>query len=332
MFADVLLIPNELNSDSSGRSVLDFTTLTSNLAVANITNLCIHKYVKYTDTINDIISSINNDILNFSDCKLQNNPIKGNVYVLMGQIPYMVDDHGNTISTKYDSQSLGYTSYLDQRSSTSSTSSSIMTGKLIYIYYIIYDCYDNNYNENIIDTTSKSGKFERYIIPALDTSYASSDESCMSKCSQGDSNGYLCGCLSTIPYNKKNTRGVAAAYSQSSPGNLDLSINAVGANYPSLLQQNTSESDSLANASLIASIDNLADGSTCKTSRSSNSLSDADITSLNGGYAARCLDNATTSPSISNYMTLYKINQDTFKRTSANPLTITKQIFASQMT
>jgi len=311
MYAEMLLTPYELHDSTS---IFNFKDLISNTNAENLSNLCIHKYVKYTNTVNDIISSIKNDVQNFHDCKIllnkNNNPeIIGNVYLLMAQIPYMIDNKGNTISTKFDSESLGYTSYLDQNSNPSNP---ITTGKIIYIYYLIYDCYDSNYNQLTVE--NNKGKFEKYVLPNLDK-YASNDESCLSKCSQDDPSGYLCGCISTIPL---TTNG--KIYNSNNPGDLDLSINAVGSSYKSLLdlvKTNNIYSDQ------INKLENLSDPDTCKSSLNSSKLSDSDVADLKGGYAGRCVNNTTSSATITNYMTLYKINQNVFKTSG-------EQLFASQ--
>lgn len=282
-------------------NVFNFQDVLTSLSDDQASNLCIHKYVKYTSMVSDVISSITDDINNFHDCKLllnnkNNTSIIGNVYLLIGQVPYMVDNKSNTISTRFDSESLGYTSYLDQQTNPDSP---ITSGQIIYIYYLIYDCYDAKYNQSPVNGNVPNGKFENYILPALDA-FASNDQACMSKCSQLDTNGYLCGCLSTAPstvYNKKNRK-------------LDLSINAVGADYFSLIGNNMQDTSP-------------TDPPTCKKLLQQNSLNVDDVSKLNGGYAARCVNNSSTNPKIGNYMILYKINQDTFKKSGS-------QIFASQ--
>jgi hypothetical protein len=119
----------------------------------------------------------------------------------------------------------------------------------------------------------------------------------------------MCGCISTIPY-KKNKN----IYDQNNPSDdLDYSINAIGSDFRSLLSMNSSEN---------------FDATSIK-----RNLSPTDITDLNGGYAGRCLNNETgdgtgndkKAPQITNYMTLYMINQITYKKNNDN-----NQIFYSQ--
>jgi hypothetical protein len=308
-FAEKLLLTTDTNSNlitsvpyaNIFRDIIDTSI--------NISNLCIHKYVKYTDTINDILNSIDADIEDFYSKKLLLIPdneksIVGNVYLLMSQIPYMVDQKHNMISVKYDSDSLGYTSYYKKDKK---TDNAILSGKKVYIYYIIYDSYTSDYTQIPINT---SGKFEKKLLPLLQK-YASSDESCLTTCDINDKNknGYMCGCISTIPY-KKNKN----IYDQNNPSDdLDYSINAIGSDFRSLLSMNSSEN---------------FDATSIK-----RNLSPTDITDLNGGYAGRCLNNETgdgtgndkKAPQITNYMTLYMINQITYKKNNDN-----NQIFYSQ--
>ena len=154
-------------------------------------DLCIHKFIKYTSDFGEISSSISNDITNFYNCKNKQHKIKGDVYVLFGQIPYLKNDNDHSMSVQFNNDTQSYTSYASIDSDTQNVETN---GPTIYVYYIIYSNYKSNYKLISDDNT-----FDKTILPTLEK-YASKDNACNTK----SNTGYLAGCVSTKPLYNTN--------------------------------------------------------------------------------------------------------------------------------
>lgn len=160
-------------------------------------DICIHKYIKYTADFGEIESSIINDITNFYNCKNRknkNNPkIEGNVYVLFGQIPYLKNENDNSMSIQFNDNTQSYKSYINKNNNGMID----LTGGIVYVYYIIYGNYKSDYT--IISDSNNT--FSNYL-PQLDK-YTSTDNACKTE----NNNGFLGGCVSTMPQYNTNQAG-----------------------------------------------------------------------------------------------------------------------------
>jgi hypothetical protein len=128
-------------------------------------------------SLTEINSRIIQEIIKFKD-KI-GSPIQGQVYVILFQVPYFVNERGNPIEIGYDVKDT--TNFWP--SGGSSPRQTVFYR--VYVYFANYDPSSHEY--------SKDSYFECVILSDFDSKYASNDKQCFIRCLQSNT---ACGCTS----------------------------------------------------------------------------------------------------------------------------------------
>lgn len=147
----------------------------------------------FTSSFNDIRSKMITDLQNFIS-KNKGRPIKGDVYVLLSQAPYLRDDKGNVLSVQYNISGYDYNPVNVMKAGSNVKD----VEKPVFIFYVMFFV---NYTGSLEYTKQPSLDIVKKI-----SKNQVNKEQCYIKC-QGDTTDTYCGCL-----NFKAWKGAPKSY------------------------------------------------------------------------------------------------------------------------